>query len=508
VHPRKFIRDSIGFVASQYVIRALLIVRGVVGMRLLGPLGYGAWNAIQLMMDYGGLATLGTQQGLDQTVPARILENDQERLDRLKRAGLFNVLVSSLVFVGLCLAYMAAKPSRITGNWGPVGVALALGCVVLTNLSYYYMTLLRSHGNIHAVSGWFLIQGAIGTVVGLALIPVAGMWGLLIGWTVATLAATLFVQFQSHGRVPLLPRPSLDGTLLLRVGFPMFVFLSSNLVMRSIDRVIILKFLGTQMLGYYSVAVMALMFLLYLPDAIAFVLYPRLLREFHASGDRPEAVRATVDRFLRGLAVVMPLLCGLAYLCARDAVLLVLPKFFAGVTALRVLTFGAGALSFVSVASITLMTLQRGRLLLPAAAGMIALGAGLDLLAVWLGAGINGVARATIASYVVNSSILLWLAFSGLRMTVSERLAGMLRTFLPLVLSFALAYGLDKALPWDLEMGRVMRFARMAFGALLFIGIYGVLVLPLVRGLGFRRLMTELNLRLPFTVRRAEAPRP
>ena len=508
MHPRKFVRDSIGFVASQYVIRALLIVRGVVGMRLLGPLGYGAWNAIQLMMDYGGLATLGTQQGLDQTVPARILEGDQARLASIKRAGLFNVLTFSLVFVGLCLGYMAAKPSPIAGSWGPVGVALALGCVVLTNLSYYYMTLLRSHGNIGAVSGWFLIQGGIGTVVGLALIPAAGMWGLLIGWTVATLAATVFVQIQSHGRVPLLPRPSPDVGLLLRIGFPMFVFLSSNLVMRSIDRIIILKFLGTRMLGFYSVAVMALMFLLYLPDAIAFVLYPRLLREYHSSGDRPEAVRATAERFLRGLAVVMPALCGLAYLVARDAVLLVLPKFFAGVTALRVLTFGAGALSFVSIASITLMTLQRGRLLLPAAAGMIALGAGLDLLAVWLGAGINGVARATIASYVVNSSILLWLAFTGLRMKGWERAGAMLRTFLPLGISFGLAYGLDKALPWALEMSHPIRFARMVAGALLFLGVYGVLVMPLVRGLGIKTLMLELNLPNPFSIRRAEAPRP
>jgi len=288
----------------------------------------------------------------------------------------------------------------------------------------------------------------------------------------------------------------------------MFVFLSSNLVMRSIDRVIILKFLGTQQLGYYSVAVMALMFLLYLPDAIAFVLYPRLLREFHSGADQPEVIRPTIERFLRGLAVVMPLLCGLAYLCARDAVLLVLPKFFAGVTALRVLTFGAGALSFVSIASITLMTLQRGRLLLPAAGGMIALGAGLDLLAVAMGAGINGVARATIASYVVNSSILLWLAFQGLRMPWTHRLVALARTFGPLAVSLALAYGLDKALPWALDFSPPLRLGRMLGGALLFTGVYGILVLPLVRGLGLKRLVLELNLPLPFMARRAEAPRP
>ena len=36
MHPRRLIRDSVGFTATQYVVRAALMVRGVIAMHLLG----------------------------------------------------------------------------------------------------------------------------------------------------------------------------------------------------------------------------------------------------------------------------------------------------------------------------------------------------------------------------------------------------------------------------------------------------------------------------------------
>ena len=86
------------YASAQYVYRLLLMARGLVAARLLGPAAFGAWNAIQLVMDYGLLATLGTFQGLDQTVPPRIVDGDHTALDRLKRAGLFNILAFSLAY--------------------------------------------------------------------------------------------------------------------------------------------------------------------------------------------------------------------------------------------------------------------------------------------------------------------------------------------------------------------------------------------------------------------------
>src|SRR5262249_37649348 len=161
-----------------------------------------------------------------------------------------------VVFAGGALVWMLRRSNKLLDFWGPAGTALALACIVCVNLAFYHGTLLRSHGRIGAVSTWYFLQGAVGTVVGLALLPMAGAWGLLIGWTAGNLLALAVTRGQSRGLVPLVPKPSRDSLDLMRIGLPMFVFSASSIVLRSLDRLIVFKFLGTLALGYYSVAVM------------------------------------------------------------------------------------------------------------------------------------------------------------------------------------------------------------------------------------------------------------
>lgn len=507
MHPRKFVRDSLGFAVAQYVVRALVMMRAIIAARLLGPLPYGAWNAIQLLMDYGtSLPPVGTQQGLDQAVPARIVDGDVPRLERLERAGLFNIVLLTTLFAAGCLVYALLRPNRFLSFWGPGWLLVAILAVLLTNLASYHMTLLRSHGNINAVSGWFFLQGTIGTVLGLALIPLVGVPGLLAGWAAGTLVATVVLRIQGRGLVPILPRPSSDGVALVRVGLPMWVFMASTQVMRSFDRLIILKFLGTLALGYYSLSVNALSFMLYLPDSISYVLYPRLLREFRHDQGRPGAIEGQVDRSLRAIAALVPAMCGIAYLCAREAVTFVLPKFTPGVPAVRTLCFGAGGLALANLSSIVLMTLGRQNVLIPAALAMTAMGATLDYLALRWGWGINGVARMTLVTYLVNGGTLLWLAYTGLRADRARRIGVVARSVAPLLASFVLAYAIDRLLPWSVTMAWPLLLLRLLAVNALFVGLYGATVAPLLQGLGLRQVMREFNLMLPWAARRPAEP--
>ena len=507
MHPRKFIRDSLGFAAAQYVTRALLVLRGVLAARWLGPLAYGAWNALQLVMEYGAFSPLGTQQGLDQTVPPRIVEGDARALERLKRAGLFNVLVLSLLFAGGALTWMVRSDSKLLQFWGPAGAGLALLCMVLVNLAFYHATLLRSHGNITAVSTWYFVQALLGSVVGLALVPRFGAWGLLFGWVLANMAAMIVTRLQSGGVVPVLPVPSRDGLELLRVGLPMYVFTTSGIVMRSIDRVIVFKFLGTLALGYYSLAVMVLTFLLYLPDSIAYVLYPRLLRDFRASGNDAGAIRDPVLRATRVLAAIVAGLTGVAFLLARPAVALVLPKFVPGATAVRIVCFGVAGLAMTNLASIVLMTLGRRGVLIPAAVVMTALGAGLDLYAVrgagggpaGAAAGIARVAWATLTTYTLSGVTMLALAAGGLGLAPRRAAVVLAQSFGPLALAIALAFGIDR---WGGHGERGM--VSLVISLVMFLVLYSAAMMPVLRGLGLRQLVLEFN--LPWPGRRVEAP--
>jgi O-antigen/teichoic acid export membrane protein len=496
MHPRKLIRDSVGFAATQYVARAALMLRGVIAARLLGPGPYGAWNALNLILDYGPFSLLGTQQGLDQAVPARIVDGDHARLMQLARAGLFNIVTTSAVFASAIMLYVARSSGSIRTHWGLDGVAVALCCVVLINFAYYHLTLQRSHGDIGSVSVWFVLQGAIGAILGLSLVPWLGAWGLLWGWLVANAVALAYSRWRSPPSIPIVPRASRDSLLLLRVGFPMFLYQGLSLIMRSVDRIMVLRFVGVEGLGFYSLGLMALTLVLYLPDSVSYVLYPHFLRRYREGGDRPEAIREDALRSLRVLTVTIAGLCGLTFLGAREAVAMLLPKFIPGAGVVRVLCFGAAGLTMANLSSILLMTLGRRMHLVVAAVFMTAAGAALDFAALRAGYGINGVAWATFTTYAVNGAVLLWLACGALRLPLGRRVLEMVWAYLPLVVSLVLAVALDAALPGRQAASFAVRAGRIGLGAACFVVLYGAAVHPLMRGLGLRQVIREF--RLPF----------
>ena len=493
MHPRKFVRDSVGFAMAQYVVRATLMLRGVIAARLLGPQLYGAWNAIQIMMDYGPLAPAGTQQGLDQMVPPRIVAGDPAALERVKRAALFNICLLSGFFALACLVLERFGHSVMLKSWGAAGIGAAMICAVTTNLAYYQTSIMRSHGDITTASGWMMIQGAVGGGLGLLLLPWLHGWGLLLGWTIGCLAAFVFSSVRSRREAPLSPAPFSESFDLVQVGIPMFAYTASSQVMRNLDRLIILRYVGTVDLGYYSLSVMALTFLLYLPDSVTYVIYPRLLKAYGESGRDAAAIREPVERTLQGTSVLVPFLCGLASLLAPTMVSLVLPKFTPGVGALRVLCFGAVALAYSNLASIVMMTIGRQVILMPTAIFGVGLYGVLDFAAVKLGFGITGVATATLIAYVINSAVMLSLALAGIGDRPGRLFATLGRLFVPLALAIGLAFGLERWMPWGSSRVPATELMRLGLSLSAFALVYAVCVRPLTRGMGLFQVISEFN---------------
>ena len=493
--PKKFLRDSFGYAFSQYVVRAVLMLRGLIAARLLGPGGYGAWNAIQILMDWGVSAPLGTHMGLDQLVPPAIVAGDAGALARLQRAALFNIVLLTGLFAAVCLVWGALGSRVLREEWGLLGVGAGMLCALLANISYYQNSIMRSHGDITTASGWVALQGAIGGILGLALVPWLHRWGLLMGWVVGCVVAFAFSTIRSRRFAPTTPVPGRDSLRLIRVGVPMYLFIVGwQLVSRSADRLIVLRYLGTEALGYYSLSVMALTFLLYLPDSVTFVIYPQLLSRFDASGRNPESIRARVERVLQAVSIAVPALCAIAALCAGPVVSILLPKFTPGVPAVRILCFGAPALAFASLASIVLMTVRRYvHLVLATLTGMV-LFVGLDFWVVQWGYGLQGVAWATLTAYAINSLVMLVLALDGLGIRTGRLLRLVARYFAPLALAVVFVDLLERFMPPASHPGVSWRVLRLAANLGLFCVAYLIAVLPLTRDMGLRQLVSEVDL--------------
>jgi O-antigen/teichoic acid export membrane protein len=436
--PPRFVRDTAGFAISQYLSRFLQLFRGVIAARLLGPATYGSWNALMLVLDYGTMSQLGLQQGLDQEIPRSIAHGKKDETDRLKKGGIAGMIALWIAFAAIVLVYLFSKRRRLAEGWGEAGVLLMLVAVLLQELIFYHGTLLRSHGRIGVVSKALSLQAIAGGLAGIGLIFPYGAWGLLAGWLIGQAAALVYLRREGAAVAPLALAPNEGTRRLLARGFPIFLFMASSLVLKSIDRLVILKFLGTEALGYYSIGLMGVSMLLYLPDSLSYVLYPRMLSKFAATGD----ASATAREMMRPLATVawlMPLIVGVSVFFVREIVLLVLPKYLPGVPALSILLFGTLGLALASMPSFYIMAIQKQVRLLPLALGAIVLDLALIGLFLRLGWNLEGVAAGVSIGYAVYGVGLLAYAASHLGGTRREQIAWVLPSVLPTLWAATLA---------------------------------------------------------------------
>jgi len=366
---RSFVRDSAVYALSQYASRAMMLARGLAAAAALGPAGVGAWNALVLVLDYGSYASLGSLYGLDLKLPPAVARGESEGARASMRGAWGLTLAGGAVFALVVVAYLRAGTWLALTGWGWGPPFLMLAAVFAQLALHYHAATLRAHGDFGAVSAATTIQAVVGGGIGLATVWKAGVWGLLWGWLAGSLLALLRMRCSPH-RPPLRPAPPIEGVPLSRAGFALFAFFMLSLILRSMDRVALVRFGGNESLGTYSLGLIAAGMVLYLPEAAAAVLFPRIAASAEGARD-PERTREEVVRAQRALAALLPLPVGLGALWAAPVVLLTLPAFAGGVTGLRILVLGALLLAAGTLPGYALLGLKQGRRLLPPAAAAV-----------------------------------------------------------------------------------------------------------------------------------------
>jgi len=467
---KRFVRDTAGFALSQYLSRFVQLFRGVIAARILGPVAYGSWNALLLVLDYGILVQLGLQQGLDQRVPGSLARDSPAQTNRLKQGGVAGMFALWAMFALAVVVYLAIKPRRLAESWGPAGVLLMVVAVLLQMLIFYHGTLLRSHGRIGAVSKSMTIQAIGGGLASLALLWPFGVWGLLVGWLAGQVVALVYIRLQGAAIAPFAFLPNEGTRELLMHGFPIFLFTASTTLLRTIDRVMILKFLSVEALGYYSIGLMGMSMLMYLPESIAYVLYPRMLARFAETGDADVTAREMV-RPLAIVAWVMPLVVGVAVFWVRELVMLLLPQYAPGVRALSTLLFGTLGLALASIPAFYIMAIRRQVQLVPLALLTLAIEAALILLFLRAGAKIDGVALAVSLGSGIYGLGLLGFASMHAASATGARIGFVMKSALPSILTVVLCVTLYTGVrPW-LEP-HVPGWGISLLLCLLFVGFY------------------------------------
>ncbi len=322
--------------ASSYIALFIGLARGILVMRLVGVVGRGLMQSIYVINRYTSNAHLGVLHGLSKELPLRIGAKDKEQAEVVEAVGMTWVIVlTAVAALGMCV-WGLSEPTdqRATGMAIVIG-----GGWLLANQTYMlYRVVLRSWGNFELLAHVTIIDALATFALAVYGGYCWGFRGAMLGTLAAWLINLLIMHFYSGIRIRLRWQTG-AAFQLLKTGLLILLITFSDTVLRTIDGAVIIRHYDAYRFGLYSVGMQMAAYMFTLPEAAGFVIWPKIIEAWGASGD-VQKLRRHVEIPTTAAAWVMPLLAGTAHILLPLLIILVIPEFAASIEPARILTWG------------------------------------------------------------------------------------------------------------------------------------------------------------------------
>jgi O-antigen/teichoic acid export membrane protein len=428
-HPQKksektsILRHISVFTAATQISQLISMILGVVVRNLLGPFHMGIWSTLQLVMTYSSYTVLGTTSASAREIPYHIGKRDEMGADEIKNeVATFGVIVSVLTGLGIAaFVFLFGETYTPVFFWGLIGIAFLL---VLQRVNNVMVGFVRAYKLFTLASH----QTVISAVVNCALVAILVYFFKIYGFIAAMALSYIFnigyiqyfhkfkFRFQLSSRI----------IKLIQFGLPLMLIGIINALLKSVDKIVIIRMLGFQAMGWYSVAIMASEFLARIPSAIDIILIPHFEHQY-GRRDRIEDVRKFVDDAMFGFFNAMPIVIGLAWLTTPIFITYFLPQYQESILAAQFLMLSVYFFALSTPYGNFLVTLKKHMWLFPITVISLVLAAVLDVLVISAGFGITGVAIATAVSQFLYFVMLFIVANRYLGYTAAARLRVMVQ---------------------------------------------------------------------------------
>jgi len=385
---------------GAYQISRLIV--SLVAARWIGPEGFGVWNVLYLFLLYGVLVTLGVPSGMNREVPMLNGKGREDHAHLVANVALWFVLATSL---------LGAFATTLILSFGLVSTIstaslVAMGVLFLTWYVYQYFQMrLRSTIRFRQMTIQQVVFAGLLPLVVLPLTNSYKLTGFISGQAFVAFLAILVIYRISSFHIEF----QFDWSILrrlMKIGFPIMAAGLLFTLLISIDRWVILRFLGVESLGQYTLAILSVSILSLLPAVISQQLYPRMAFRFGSTGEKRSLLPIVLRQSLASMGVTLPLITAV-FLSMPFFVETFLPDYVAGIRAARIVLVGLAFLPLTGGFGNYLNTVGRQVLYLLIISTAIVLNLGLDILFVKKGMGINGVAMGAAITYFIYTLVLI-----------------------------------------------------------------------------------------------------
>lgn len=395
---KEIIRQSGFYAGGTQIAQLITLLAAICSRRFLGPAQTGIWATLQILVDYSKYSTLGTMDAVSREIPYRIGKGEIEVAEKIKNQAATFVLTGSFLIALAMLSFALISRGRFRPEI-TYGLMWVAGLIFLQRLNNLLIALLRCYKRFDVEAKLMIVSAIVNAVLVAAFSFYFKIYGFIWAMILSFIFNIVFVYSQYPFRFKWTYDPA---TLkpLVTFGLPLMVLGLGMTLFRSLDKIIIAKFLGFEPLGWYSIALMGVSYISNFPISIGIVLLPHF-QEKYGRGSNPRDLEIFLFKSSRAMALSMPLILAAVWILAPYGIGFFLKKFIPGIPSLKILILGLFFLSLSQIYYDSLVNIKRHGLIFPILLGSALLTALLDYGAVHAGWGIQGVAAATALGFFI-----------------------------------------------------------------------------------------------------------
>jgi O-antigen/teichoic acid export membrane protein len=429
---KKFFNDVVFYSASTFFSNILNFITGIVIRRILQPALMGLFNEMMLIFDYARYSHLGIIDSLDRELPYFYGRKDYKRVELLRDIGFTICLMVTLcISAGILAAsfFIKVTNSRLFVN----GVRIVALMIIFRLINSLYIVLNRSRNRFSIISKYTVIIAVADVIIKVILVIKFGLYGLLWASLLTWIIGLLYFYKASGEKFRfVLSIPFYEVRRLFKIGFPIFIMGFVAMTLTSIDRIMIIKLLDAERLGFYTIALMVSSYMLQLPSLVYGVIFPRF---YQAYGEK-QNIFEIKELFMKPtmvFAYFFPVFTGLVILALPLLIRYLLPAYMPGLLPAYLLLLGYSFISLVNMSGYLLIALNKQVKMI--VIGVICIFIGIILN--WLfirkfNLELTGVAIGTSITFFVYTTILTAYAF----MNYTKKIFAHLKFFMELYFPF------------------------------------------------------------------------
>ena len=154
---------------------------------------------------------------------------------------------------------------------------------------------------------------------------------------------------------------------IFKIGFPTLIVVISGVLIQNVDRIVILKFLGSEYLGYYGITALGGATVYGLLSQAGSTMGPHIVEDFAKSGDTPSVLKKYLLKPTLIFSYIATILITCLIIIVPFLVNVFLPKYQPGLSAFYIMIPGYFFLSIIltasNILSIILISINKQRII-------------------------------------------------------------------------------------------------------------------------------------------------